>query len=183
MDTYERGELASAILKTALVGGAITAVVVMPGLSSLLKTLNAGSSRERWRVRQSLNGMEKRGFIIRRVVNGKEQYVVTKKGKRRLVDALLEDLVIVPQKAWDKKWRIVMFDIPETKKDARDVISQKLNAIGMMTLQQSVFVTPYPCKEHIDAIAEHLGVHEHLVYIESSVVESTTDLLAHFDLA
>ncbi len=68
---------------------------------------------------------------------------VSKKGKNRATKAYFESLEI-DKGAWDQKWRLVMFDIPEAYKPTRDYISHHLKRIGFMQLQKSVFVFPYP---------------------------------------
>ena len=55
-------------------------------------------------------------------------------------------------RVWDKKWRLVIFDIPEKKKPAREALREKLKDLGFAKLQDSVWVTPFPCENEIKLI-------------------------------
>ncbi len=55
---------------------------------------------------------------------------------------------------WDKYWRIVLFDIPEKKRQFRDILREHLKAIGFRELQQSAFVFPYPCEKEIRCLVD-----------------------------
>ena len=44
---------------------------------------------------------------------------------------------------------MVIFDIPEKKKKAREALRQKLKDLNMVKLQDSIWVTPYPCEDEI----------------------------------
>jgi DNA-binding transcriptional regulator PaaX len=54
-----------------------------------------------------------------------------------------------PQRKWDNKWRIVMFDVPESRKGQRDLIRQKLLREDYQSLQKSVFIGKYPIGEDL----------------------------------
>jgi len=65
---------------------------------------------------------------------------------------------------WDGQWRMVIFDIPEDLRKARDALRSKLKELGFCELQKSVFVFPYECKDEIDFIVEFFGVREYVRY-------------------
>ena len=56
-----------------------------------------------------------------------------------------------------KKWRIVMFDIAEKDRLVRDKIRYKINQLGMLLIQNSVYVYPYPVDEFIDVLHSTFG--------------------------
>src|SRR3990167_10881901 len=45
--------------------------------------------------------------------DGSIKMILTEKGKKRIVLYNFEQMVILKPKRWDKKWRIITFDIPE----------------------------------------------------------------------
>jgi len=57
---------------------------------------------------------------------------------------------------WDRKWRIVFFDIPEKHRRARDALREKLKEIGFREFQQSVFIQPYPCTDEINFLVDKI---------------------------
>ncbi len=81
---------------------------------------------------------------------------LTEEGRQyaRYSDLYGSTIKIKKPKQWDKKWRLVIFDIPEKKRFFRDVLRNHLKAIGFRMLQQSVFVFPYPCEKELIQLAE-----------------------------
>ena len=68
---------------------------------------------------------------------------LTKKGRvQALLRALDETKALTPH-AWDGKWRIGLFDIPEEGKHERDKIRWTLKKVGFQRLQKSVYVYPF----------------------------------------
>src|SRR3990167_2211250 len=63
---------------------------------------------------------------------------------------------------WDKKWRVVIFDIPEKSRMARDALRRKLKELEFRELQKSVFVHPYECKKEIDFIIEFFNLRHYV---------------------
>jgi len=47
----------------------------------------------------------------------------------------------------DKKWQMVLFDIPENKKRQRDFFRRGLGYLGYKKLQRSIWVCPYDVLE------------------------------------
>ncbi|MCH7763134.1 MAG: hypothetical protein IIB95_05255, partial [Candidatus Marinimicrobia bacterium] len=66
-------------------------------------------------------------------------------------------------------WRIVIFDIPEKRKKARDAINLKLKELGFHPIQKSTFIFPYECRNEIDFVAEHFFVRKYINYIVDGV--------------
>ena len=77
----------------------------------------------------------------------------------------------------DGKWRLIIFDIPEKKKSARDVFRRKLLELGMIRLQDSVFVSAFPCKNEIDFLANFLGISDFITLVSLDGIERGEQLI------
>jgi phenylacetic acid degradation operon negative regulatory protein len=51
--------------------------------------------------------------------------------------------------SWDKKWRMVIFDIPEVTRRDRDFLRSQLQWLGFLELQKSVWIFPYEIKSEL----------------------------------
>lgn len=80
--------------------------------------------------------------------------VLTKEGQKKALRFKLDEMEIKKPAKWDGEWRVVIFDIPEKLKKAREVLREKLKELGFVKLQQSVFVFPYECEDEINFIME-----------------------------
>ena len=90
--------------------------------------------------------------------NGVASIAITERGKRKLLQYNIQKMRIQKPRAWDNKWRMVMFDIPEKKKAGRNALSYKLKQLGFYHLQKSVFIHPYDCRKEIDFITHYFRI-------------------------
>ena len=104
---------------------------------------------------QSLSGLNKNKIIIIKEKEGKFTVELAERGKKVVKEILFDNMQIEKQKIWDKKWRIVICDIPERKgRQARNAMRWKLQKMGFFQLQKSVWVCPYPCEKEIQLVCE-----------------------------
>jgi len=52
-------------------------------------------------------------------------------------------------KIWDKKWRAVVFDIPESNRHERNFLRKELKWMGFKELQHSIWITPYDTEREL----------------------------------
>jgi len=86
--------------------------------------------------------------------DGIVELVLTDEGKQKILKYDLDKIEIKKPKIWDDLWRLVIFDIPEDKKQGRMAFAAKLKELGFYPMQKSVFIHPYECKNEIDFIVE-----------------------------
>ena len=101
--------------------------------------------------------------------DGKTTLVISETGKKKALSYKLEEMAIKKPKVWDKKWRLVIFDIPEKKKRYRDALRMKLKELEFYELQKSVLVYPYDCKDELDFIIEFFGLRP---FVRLAIIES-----------
>lgn len=181
MKKYEKGEIAEIILSTLLVGGVVVVAVTMPNAVQLFKYFTPKNATERERIRKSVLRLERSGFIEQREGTS-GLFVLTQEGRERAMRYALARMKISSEKAWDKKWRLIMFDIPEEKKQARRAINFALKKLGCIQYQKSVFITPFPCEKEIGFVGESFGVRDHIRMIVASEVEGVAPLRKAFKI-
>ena len=89
---------------------------------------------------QALKRLRERGLI--ELVSDKTlEYRLTDSGKQKAVwEALMVD-----KKKWDGRWRLVIFDIPEKRRQARNLLRDSLKKWGFVHWQKSVWATKKDC--------------------------------------
>ncbi len=111
----------------------------------------------RWgkQARGVISKLKKYDWITK--VDGKDEtfYKITEKGEKA-VDKLLAPLKTTGK--WDGRWRLVMFDIPESKRDVRDKLRRSLSKLGMGILQASVWISPNDIRKDITETVERLNL-------------------------
>jgi len=115
-------------------------------------------------VYKGFKNLEHRG-LIQKSGGG---YKFTKKGAiwyKRLSFKYFQ----IKHKKWDKKWRVVIFDIPKEFNKKRDIFRGKLKELGFYMLQKSVFIFPYPCENELEDLCSMIGIED---YVDILVAES-----------
>jgi hypothetical protein len=108
--------------------------------------------------------------------------IITERGLSRIIKADIENLKFPKHKKWDGKWRIVLFDIPESHKPARDALKNKLKDLGFKQLQKSAYIYPYECLDEIEKIRCFYNIRPYTFLITASHIEGDKKLKQIFKL-
>ncbi len=114
--------------------------------------------------------------------DGTTTLVLNENGKLKALRFNIDKLEIKKPKIWDGKWRIVMFDIPEKLKKLRDSLRLHFQEIGLIELQKSVLVYPYPCNEEIEFILELYNARKHVRFVLAEKIDNGLHLKKKFKL-
>lgn len=120
-------------------------------------------------ARGSLAKLKNLDWAKKEKKDGEIFYRITEKGERYFDDTLN---ILKEKDAWDNKWRLVIFDIPESNRGIRDKLRRALNSMGMGILQGSVWISTSDIKNKIDAIAEKLNLVKNIKYFEVTSSQS-----------
>lgn len=97
-----------------------------------------------------------------------KDFYPTKEGKKRLESTL--NICFEKPKKWNRKWHIVVFDIPENKRRIRNILRKKLKALGFGMLQASVWISPYPYLGDVEEIVKFYHLKPYVLYAVSKKV-------------
>lgn len=123
----------------------------------------------------------KRIKCVRVCTEGKDKYLeLLPKGIKRLEKIVLNNLSIARPKTWDKKWRVVIFDVPEIHEYARDSFRLKLVEMGFMQIQKSVYVYPFPCTDEITYISRKLKLEKYITIMISEIIQGEENIIEQF---
>ena len=114
--------------------------------------------------------------------DGTTTLLLNENGKHRALRFNLNKLNIEKPTKWDGKWRIVMFDIPEKTKMLRDSLRLHFRDIGLIELQKSVLVYPYPCNNEIEFILEMYNARKYVRFILAEKIDNQLHLMKKFNL-
>ncbi len=115
--------------------------------------------------------------------DGSVELTLTNKGKNKVLIYNPDYLKISRPKKWDKKWRIVIFDIPEKQRSARDSLRSYLKKLDFYELQKSVLVHPYPCDDIFDFLVEFHNIRKYVRFILADDLDNSLHLKSIFNLS
>jgi DNA-binding transcriptional regulator PaaX len=79
------------------------------------------------------------------------------------------------QRRWDKIWRMVLFDVPQTRSSVRNRIRCQLQSLGFGYLQNSVWITPDPLQDLRALLADGPVEVETLILLEAHPCAGESD--------
>ena len=143
---------------------------------------------ETWLTRRllGLDGFDRKDFSLARyrlrqrglVAKQGKSYAITSRGRQLLgkLDKLLDDRI----PAWDGKWRIVAFDIPEPKKKYREALRRELAGADYRRLQDSVWIGKHPLPDDVLTFVEECHLTPYVRLFLTATVDRKEALEALF---
>ncbi len=156
------------IVGTGVLGPSLPMILV--GIVKVWKEINKSD------LGRIVKRLEKQEMISINEKDNKISIEITEKGKRRLLEYDFENIMLKHKKR-DGKWRLIIFDIPEGKKKSRDAFRRKLLQLDCIRLQDSVFVSAYPCKDEIDFLSNYLEISDFVTLLVVDRIERGEELI------
>ncbi|MBI5045491.1 MAG: hypothetical protein HZC14_00540 [Candidatus Niyogibacteria bacterium] len=178
-------KVAKTILEIVRAAGFISMALVAPNALQALEILYAKDKKKYSKssyVKRSIYRLQNAGLIEFQERNDKKMVCLTEKGRQKLLKYELGEIVIDKPKQWDGKWRIIIFDIKETKRGVRDIFRERLVCFGFVKLQNSVWVYPYECEEVIILLKSYLKTGKEILYITATSIENDRWIRSKFNL-
>lgn len=114
---------------------------------------------------QAIKRLREKGFI--EFISDNELIVkLTDVGRDR---ALWEKMRSGNEK-WDGRWRLVVWDIPEKRRQARDLLRFKLKQLGFKQWQKSIWASKINCTKILRDFIKQIGIEDWVMVIESDDV-------------
>ncbi|OGG40565.1 hypothetical protein A2118_04110 [Candidatus Kaiserbacteria bacterium GWA2_50_9] len=182
----KRNQIRNVILLSAYVAVGASMIVMMPNAVRLLKHVEkivGPSPRLKRRVNQKYSELISQGIFRRINIPGGSRIELTEKGMKIAEElSQYEDVRPIQQKKWDQKWRIIMFDVWERRRNVRDELRQTLKEFGFIKIQDSAWAYPYPCEKLLVFLRTHLKLGRGILYVVADEIEHDEQLRLHFKL-
>ncbi|PIU99609.1 MAG: CRISPR-associated endonuclease Cas2 [Candidatus Tagabacteria bacterium CG_4_10_14_0_2_um_filter_40_13] len=173
------------ILNTIATAGVLAVAVIAPNTLQAIDFLYSKEKRHYHRgyyVKKAINKLNERGLIEFEKSGDKTFVRLSEKGERELLKYHLREAVIEKPKKWDKKWRVVIFDIKERRKIIREELRKELINLGFRRLQNSVWIYPYECEELIIMLKSYFSIGKDVLYMVVERLENDKWLKRDFGL-
>lgn len=173
-----KGELQKIVLETVKISGLVGLALIAPNVIGALAKLGIiKSPRQTELVERSCKRLVKGGYLLWQ--DGKLR--LTPKGESELRKLTVRQISIKPHR-WDKRWRVLIFDIPEYRRSTRNKVRETLRAIGFVRLQDSVWAYPYDCEDLITLLKADFKVGKDMLYLVVEAIESDAAIKRHFGI-
>jgi DNA-binding transcriptional regulator PaaX len=130
--------------------------------------------KARYAVNRTLKGLVESG-LIESHFSGQNDYArLTPKGRKKATTLKLEsDTSLLPN--WDGQWRIVLLDLPESRKSERESLRYLLKKAGFVCLKNSAWISPFPLEQLFMNIKKDLGLTTEIMIMTTSELDPETE--------
>lgn len=114
----------------------------------------------------TLERLFQKGLIKKTKTKEGINFSITVSGKK----ALPEDPGYIPKpdRAWNQKWHLVIFDLPENKRKEKETFLSKLKQTGFAKMQDSTYLSVHNFQDETKKLAKSLGISD---YVRVMLVE------------
>lgn len=174
-----RETLKKVVLGMVATAGVLSVALVAPNALQILKTFGVKPYRRRKElIKRVYDKLLNQGYLVR-----KDGFLeITEKGSLALELLSEGKTKLKKPRKWDKKWRILIFDIDEKRRPKRDKLRRSLASVGFMRLQDSVWIYPYDCEDFVALLKRDFKLGKELLYLIIEEIEGDSFLRQWFDL-
>lgn len=179
-----RGYLRDALLASLVISGVVLVASIAPNAFAQLRYLPSMKRAQlRYQAKTTLGRLVAQGLIVFEKRNGKNYARITPAGQKTLaLEQQKATLIDGKKRRWDKRWRVIIFDIPEKRRRTRDSLRITMRKLGFARLQDSVWVYPYDCEDLMALLKADLKLGVAVLYMVVEHIENDKHLRAEFGL-
>jgi hypothetical protein len=176
----------------ALIGhGAIisSALLSVNGAANIIKLVQESPDWDSWKrynvsyLQRTLRRLASQKHVEVAKVHGESIVSLTKLGKRKILKFSQDTLRVDKPDHWDGKWRLVMYDVPTSRRELSELLRQAIRALGFYKMQESVYVYPYPCFDQIEFLREYYSLGDIVQYMLVDKIEHDEAYMTYFGLS
>ena len=182
-DTRRRGQIQQALLTVLLVGGMIAIGAVPYKLIPTFGFTSKNRSKFSYYTKTVASRLVTQGLAQWVKREGKVYLRITPTGRRKLAFEQEKMKMQGLKRRWDKRWRMVVFDIPERRRGTRRSLRRVMSEVGFIRLQDSVWVYPYDCEEFVTLLKAELRIGKDVLYAIVEKIENDKVICEHFGLS
>ena len=161
----------------------INELAALPDLLNLFSNTGSSTSTARRRVIDTTHLLARQGFVSVGTSDSEKIFKLNLKGQRHLENYLVLKHGIPKPARWDGKWHLVTFDIPESKKNARNNLIIQLKSQGFVSYAKGLWLYPYDPATLIRGLAKQLEIEKYLKIIVAASIDNDKPYKKHFSLA
>ncbi len=154
-----KSEIARDIISGLAIAGMILVAANSPYfVNNLIKSFKKTKKYPRKKIYDTFYSLKRQGCVKIEKKNNQIYVSLTENGKKKANWLQINNLKIRRFKKWDKKWRLVLFDIAQLKKIYREAFRGKLKELGFYPLQKSIWVHPFDCEAEVELLRDFFGL-------------------------
>lgn len=161
-------------------------VATLGDLSSNKHLLSVFSSSARATPRRRIIDtaalLARQGYVTVGLLDNEKVFKLTESGKARIKAAqVVENGLSIPER-WDGRWYLITFDIPESKKVARNQLILTLKKHGFVNYVKGLWLIPYNPTAMIKSLRKQLNLRGKIKIIVAQFIDDENKFKKYWDL-
>lgn len=183
LESNSKGAIVSKILlATIALGGILCIGAVAPNvIGAMGKAGYCTRPMKRTSVSATISRFKRNGLVYLESKKGVVTIKLTDKGRKQ-VFRFTDQVRIQKPLIWDRKWRVVVFDIPVKKNGEHALFRRKIKNLGFQQVQKSVWAFPYKCEDEVLFFAKELRIENTVEIFTVQKMIHEKELRKRFDL-
>lgn len=180
-----RTNIQHVLLHTIATAGILSLVLLAPNALRVLRMFDGGKVRKqhpKYLFDTAFSKLLAKKLISIESLAGQKNIRLTPLGKEELACMVASSPDTRKHKHWDKRWRIVTYDIKEDRKVLRLRLARFLSAFGFYRLQDSLWVYPYDTEALLILLKAHYKLGSEVLYGVMEQIENDKNIRGHFGL-
>lgn len=148
--------------------------ISLPKLHDLATRSPSEKVNDKYAITRSIKGLREAG-LIENISSPQSEYArLTKEGKKKMHSLKLESETTLVNTSWDGFWRIILLDLPESRKSERESLRYLLKKAGFVCLKNSAWISPYPYEHLFTNIKKDLALSSEMMIIVTQNIDPET---------
>ncbi len=184
-EVRRRTNIQHVLLHAVSAAGILSVALLAPNALQVLNMFDGGKRRRmnpKYLFGTAFEKLTAKGMIQFGNTESGKYVRLTEKGQHELARMVARKPDTRVHHRWDKRWRMVIYDIKEERKVIRMQLQENLRAFGFYKLQQSVWVYPYDCEALLILLKADFKIGQEVLYIVVEKIENDKRLRDHFNL-
>ena len=184
---HRRTSIQRTILHAIAAAGFLSIALLAPNALKLLAKAERGAGRRRrmnpkYLIDTAFGKLLTKGYVLIEDSSHGKVARLTNEGKQALGRMIANAPDARKHKRWDKRWRLVIYDIKEKRRGTRVALARTLRAFGFYQLQASVWVYPYDCESLLILLKAEFKIGKDVLYGVIEKVEGDEGAKKYFGL-
>lgn len=184
-EVRRRTNIQHVLLHTVAAAGLLSVALLAPNAMRVLGVFDGGKKRRmdpKYLFGTAFERLFTKGMLTVEHTEYGKHVRLTDKGQHELARMVARKPDTRLHRRWDKRWRMVIYDIKEERKLVRMQLQECLSAFGFYKLQQSVWIYPYDCEALLILLKADFKIGQEVLYVVVEKIENDQKIKEYFEL-
>ena len=135
------------------------------------------SVKPRYLIKRAIKKMLEDDMITEHTTAHSSFLSLNASGRQKLRNIKLSSQSHLISTTWDGYWRMVIVDIPDSRKKDQDAIRYILKKAQFVQIKSSIWISPYPLEHMMINMKKDMGLESEIIVLVTNKLDTETETL------